>query len=292
MPGKSLMNNADKKKIRVVITGSSGRVGRQVMRELMSAGFHCTGVDVAADIQFNSDGDFLHRRADLTDFGQTVDTLSGCDVVVHLANIAYPGLYPDHRTFSDNVSMNYNVFSAASLLAIPRVVWLSSSAVAGVEAECAAPERIPITEDQPARLATSYALSKAVSESTAAYFGCRGPSSFIGVRPMLVVYPDDHERLRAEASDPTQRRWHYWSYIDIRDLTRLLRLAVEAPPMETTIINATAADSTLNRATALHCAEVFPTVPCDVSTDAFDSLFSGEKAKRILGFEPAFSWRR
>lgn len=286
------MDNSDKKAIRVAITGSSGRVGSEVMREFMSAGFRCTGVDVAAEIQFNSDGDFLYRRADLTDFGQTVDTLSGCDAVVHLANIAYPGLYPDQRTFCDNVSMNYNVFSAASLLGIPRVVWLSSAAVAGVEAECAAPERIPITEDQAPRLATPYALSKSVSESTAAYFGARGPTSFIGVRPMLVVYPDDHEQLRAEASQPAQRRWHYWSYIDIRDLTRLLRLAVEASAVETTIINATAADSTLNRATAEHCAEVFPSVTCDVSVEGFDSLFSGEKAKHLLGFEPTYSWRR
>ena len=33
-------------------------------------------------------------RADLTDYGQTVEALRGADAVVHLANIPAPGLPP------------------------------------------------------------------------------------------------------------------------------------------------------------------------------------------------------
>jgi hypothetical protein len=38
-------------------------------------------------------------------------------------------------------------------------------------------------------------------------------------------------------------------------------------------------------------AEVFPGVEFRVQVEATDSLTSGEKARRILGFVPQHSWR-
>ncbi|MDH3805914.1 MAG: NAD-dependent epimerase/dehydratase family protein, partial [Gammaproteobacteria bacterium] len=92
------MADPQSKHIRVVVTGSTGRLGREVMRAFDAAGFSCTGIDSAATVEFRKDGDFVHRRADLTDYGEAIDALSGSDVVVHLANISYPGFHPDHKT--------------------------------------------------------------------------------------------------------------------------------------------------------------------------------------------------
>ncbi|MGI9287129.1 MAG: NAD-dependent epimerase/dehydratase family protein, partial [Pseudomonadales bacterium] len=242
-------------------------------------------------IEFSDDGGFLHRRADLTDYGETIDALDGNDIVVHLANVSYPGFQPDHVTYTQNVGMNYNVFSAASLLEFRQVIWLSTANVTGINSGNNVPDRFPITEDQAPRLASAYALSKSVSEATAGYFGSVAKTSFIGVRSTLIVYPTDYDQIRADADNSDLRQWHYWSYIDVRDLTKLLLLAVQSEDTATTIINATAADTTLNDWTATHCAKHFPKTPCDIAADTVQSLFSGEKAKRLFGFEPRWSWR-
>ena len=285
------MNNSLVKDLQVIVTGSTGRLGREVLRAFEAAGFSSTGIDSAATIEFRKDGEFLHRRADLTDYGETVDALRDCDVVVHLANISYPGFHPDHTTFSQNVGMNYNVFSAASALKCRRVIWMSSANVGGIEPKALGPERFPITEDQRPRPRSAYALSKSVSESAADYFGSTTATTFVGIRSTLIVYQEDYELLKADAEDPELRHWHYWSYIDARDLTDLILLAANSTNEETTIINATAADTILNRSSAELCAEYFPRTPCDIEAKTTQSLFSGEKAKQLLGFEPRFSWR-
>jgi len=283
--------NQQTKQPRVVVTGSTGRLGREVMREFSDAGVSCTGVDALATVEFSASGDFVHRRADMTDYGETVDALRGADVVVHLANVSYPGFYPDHVTYTQNVGMNYNVFSAASSLGCRRVVWLSTANVSGVEPGVHVPDRFPITEDQAPRLSSAYALSKSVSEATAEYFGSSTNTNYLGVRSTLIMFPSDYEQLKAEAHKAEVRHWHYWAYIDVRDLTRLLLLAVMSDNDETTIINATAADTTLDEPTVEHCARYFPGTPCDIATKTMESIFSGDKAKQLLGFEPRWSWR-
>ena len=286
------MTNDLNKNLRVVVTGSTGRLGREVMNAFDKAGLACRGVDAAATVQFRPDGDFVHRKADLRNYGDTIDALRGCDVVVHLANISYPGFHPDHQTFTENVSMNYNVFSAASALNCRRVIWMSTANVSGIDTHQFLPERFPITEDQPPRMNSAYALSKSVSESIAEYFGSSNATTFVGLRSTLVVYPDDHKQLQADADDNEIRQWQYWSYIDVRDLTDLILLAATSTSDATTVVNATATDSILLRSSAEHCAEYFPDIPCDIEPRTTGSLFSGAKANQLFGFEAKRSWRQ
>ena len=131
-----------------------------------------------------------------------------------------------------------------------------------------------------------------MSESVADHLGSTTATNFVGIRSTLIVYPEDHDLLRADADNAELRQWHYWSYIDVRDLTSLILLAATSTNEETTIINATAADTILNRSSAEHCAEYFPETPCDIEANTTQSLFSGDKAKQLFGFEPRFSWRQ
>jgi len=71
-------------------------------------------------------------RADLTDYGQALQALEGAEAVVHLANIAAPGLCTPAVTLNANVAMNFNVFHAAAKLGLRRVVWASSETTLGV----------------------------------------------------------------------------------------------------------------------------------------------------------------
>src|SRR6266567_2905097 len=105
---------------KVCVTGASGKAGRAVVTDLRAHGYDVTPADVAVTRADREDG---MLRADLTDYGQAVEALSGADAVVHLANIPAPGLSTPAVTFNDNITMNFNVFQAAASLKLSRVVW-------------------------------------------------------------------------------------------------------------------------------------------------------------------------
>src|SRR4030095_1620178 len=107
---------ATEKAERVCVTGASGQAGRAVVRELLEHGYDVAMTDLAAT------GDDLEAgalRADLTDYGQAVEALRGAEAVIHLANIAAPGICTPAVTFNANITMNFNVFHATARLGPP-----------------------------------------------------------------------------------------------------------------------------------------------------------------------------
>ena len=99
---------------RVCVTGASGQAGRAVVRELLEDGY-----DVAAATREDLEAGML--RADLTDYGEALQTIEGTETVVHLANIPAPGLSTPAVTFNANVAMNLNVFWRRLLCGEPNV---------------------------------------------------------------------------------------------------------------------------------------------------------------------------
>src|SRR5262245_20564536 len=83
---------------RVAVTGGSGKAGRFVVRELQERGYDVLNLDwISAG---DAGAHFMH--VDLTNFGETIDALSGCDALVHLAAIPAPGRRPAEATFREN----------------------------------------------------------------------------------------------------------------------------------------------------------------------------------------------
>ena len=88
----------------VVVTGSSGKLGKAAVTALRQAGHRVVGLDLTVPVD---PARFV--RCDCTDFGEVMGALSGIDItggipdaVVHLAGIPMPGLASDHRTFEVN----------------------------------------------------------------------------------------------------------------------------------------------------------------------------------------------
>jgi len=107
--------------MKIVVTGSKGRLGSVVVEYARAQGAEVLGVDTIGI------GNFVdYINADVTDLGQVYDVLHGADAVVHLAAIRDPRLYPAAKTFLNNVSSSYNVHLAAAHLGIKRVVSASS----------------------------------------------------------------------------------------------------------------------------------------------------------------------
>jgi nucleoside-diphosphate-sugar epimerase len=272
---------------RVVVTGGSGKAGRAVVRDLLGHGDEVLSVDLVGSPDLACD----QIQADLTDLGQAFEVLHGADAVIHLAAIPAPRLRPDELTFRVNTTSTYNVFSAATALGLRRVVWASSETILGLPFEREQPAYAPIDEEHPAYPEFSYALSKLLSEEMARQFNRWTGVPFVGLRFSNIMEPADYEPFPAFWDDPHLRKWNLWGYVDARDVAQACRLAQRSDVGGAEVFIVAAGDTVMNRPSRELLAEVFPDVPVRGEIGEFETLLSIEKARRLLGYEPACSWR-
>jgi len=228
--------------------------------------------------------------ADLTEYGQTVECLAGQDAVVHLAAIPASGIHTEETTFRTNILSTYNVFEAARLLGLRRVVWASSETILGLPFEREQPAYVPMDEEHPPLPQSSYALAKLLSEQMAEHFNRWNGIPHVGLRFSNIMEPHDYESFPSYWADPNLRRWNLWGYVDARDVAESCRLALEADVGAEHFIVA-AADTVMNRPSRELMAEVYPAVSYQPTAGDFDTLLSIEKARKLLGYEPMWSWR-
>jgi nucleoside-diphosphate-sugar epimerase len=271
----------------VVVTGGSGKAGRAVVGELVGRGYEVLSVDTVRSAAVACE----QRQADLTDFGETVEALRGAEAVVHLAAIPAPGLRPDELTFRANTTSTYNVMSAAPLLGLARVVWASSETILGLPFEREHPAYAPVDEEHPPLPESSYALSKLVSEEMARQFSRWTGLPYVGLRFSNIMETADYERFPSFWGDASLRKWNLWGYVDARDVAQSCRLALEAGVPGAEVFIVAAADTVMNRPSRDLLTEVFLDVPLRGPLDDHGTLLSTEKARRLLGYEPRFSWR-
>ncbi len=114
---------------------------------------------------------------------------------------------------------------------------------------------------------------------------------YVGLRFSNVMEPHDYERFPGFWDDVQLRRWNLWGYVDARDVAQSCRLALEAELAGAEVFIIAAADTVMNRPSADLMAEAYPGVELREGVGEFGTLLSIEKARRQLGYEPAFSWR-
>jgi nucleoside-diphosphate-sugar epimerase len=277
---------------RVCVTGASGKAGRAVVADLREHGYDVLATDAVVSREDRDEG---MLRADLTDYGQAVEALSqaGADAVVHLANIPAPGLSTPAVTFNSNITMNFNVFQAAAALKLDRVVWASSETTLGLPFDTP-PRYAPVDEDHYPVPTSTYALSKVASETVAGHIAQWSGIPYVALRFSNIMAPEDYQLFPTFWDDPHARKWNLWGYIDQRDVALSCRLALEANTGAVTGNPAfiiAAADTVMNRPSAELLAEVFPGVKLIGDVGEFGTLLAIARAREVLGFEPAHSWR-
>jgi nucleoside-diphosphate-sugar epimerase len=275
---------------RICVTGASGQAGRAVVAGLREHGYRVTPTDVVVSRADREDG---MLQADLTDYGQAVEALTQADAVVHLANIPAPGLSTPAVTFNSNTTMNFNVFQAAAALKLSRVVWASSETTLGLPFDTP-PRYAPVDEDHYPLPTSTYALSKVASETIAGHIAQWSGIPHIALRFSNIMAPEDYQKFPSFWDDPRTRNWNLWGYIDQRDVAQSCRLALEAEATTVTGNPAfiiAAADTVMNRPSAELLAEVYPTVKLTRDVGEFGTLLAIDRAREVLGFAPAHSWR-
>jgi nucleoside-diphosphate-sugar epimerase len=279
--------------MKICVTGASGKAGQAVVAELVEHGYQVTATDMVRPAPDSpADGrkvSFL--QADLTDYGQAAEVLAGMEAVVHLANIPAPGLRTPAVTFNENITMNYNVFSAAAVTdGLSRVVWASSETTLGLPFDTP-PRYAPVDEDHYPVPTSSYALSKVASETIAGQISGWSGKPFVALRFSNIFTVEDYQELPWAWENPARRRWNLWGYIDARDAAAACRLGLEADVTGSQSFIIAAADTVMPRPSAELMGEVFPGVELRGDVPSRTTLLSIDRARKVLGFEPQHSWR-
>ena len=282
---------------RIVVTGGSGKAGRAVVHDLLEHGHEVLNVDRVPSAESRSpDSPAPFLAADLTDFGQTLEALSGgermpgVEAVVHLAAIPSPVHATADTVFRTNITSTHTVFAAAVRLGLSRVVWASSETTLGLPFD-RPPDYAPIDERHELRPESSYALSKVLGEEMARQFNRWSGIPFVGLRFSNIMERADYQRFPSFWDDPQLRKWNLWGYVDESHVAQSVRRALEADVRGAEAFIIAAADTVMRRPSRELMAEVFPGVPVDGDLDGHGTLLGIDKARRMLGYAPEFTWR-
>jgi nucleoside-diphosphate-sugar epimerase len=278
----------------IAITGAAGKTGRVVARHFLEHGYDIRAIDtIGLPGRYGELGRDLGVglfRADLTDFGQTLEAVAGCEAIVHLAAIPAPGLFPASTTFLDNTAMNYNIFAAAQQLGIQTVVWASSETTFGLPFDTP-PRYAPIDEDHYPLPTSTYALSKVVGETMATHFAEWTGGRYLALRLSNVHVESDYAAVPSYQQDFALRRWNLWGYVDARDVAQAFRLGVQSGLTGAHSFVIAAADTLMAAPNAELLADQFPDLPLTRDVGEHDTLLAIDKARTMLGYAPQFSWR-
>ena len=278
--------------MKIAVTGGSGKAGRAVIRELLEHGHDVLNIDRVPSAESSSpDSPAPFLSADLTDFGQALESLAGGErlpgiqAVVHLAAIPSPVHATPDVVFRTNITSTHVVFAAAARLGLERVVWASSETTLGLPFDDP-PAYAPLDEQAGPRPESSYALSKVLGEEMARQFNRWTGIPFVGLRFSNIMERADYERFPSFWDDPHSRKWNLWSYVDESHVGQSTRRALEAElaGAETFII--AAADTVMKQSSSKLMAEVFPDVPIRKPLAEHETLLGIDKARAMLGYEP------
>jgi nucleoside-diphosphate-sugar epimerase len=191
----------------ILVIGATGFIGPRLIKRLVARGETVVGMDVnpsAAAFGGVPIGAPV-MRGDVTRFDDVMRTIVEVkpERVINLAYGLGAGEGNPHQVFLLDVLGMDNVFEAARLAGVRRVVYASSIAVSGQQSHFG--ERL-VTEDDPVYGTSQYAMHKIFNEFQAKKYIKNYGMSITGVRPANVTGPDkvrgsvDHVQLMVDAA--------------------------------------------------------------------------------------------
>ena len=274
--------------MRVIVTGSSGLLGRHTVAALEERGHEVTGVDRIAP-----EAAHRHLAADLTDLEAALRLVRDADAVIHAAAIPRPTGHAAADVFATNVASTYNVVEAAVENRIPRLVYASSYSLLGPPFHVAPVTlSFPIDVDHPVAPQDVYALSKRIGEEIIAAAARRGQLTAISIRLSWIQTPQSFLReIASQRSDPAFGAQNLWGYVDARDAGAALCAALGADVQGHRALYLSAADSFMEEDTGGLIRAAYPDAAIVRPLIGPQSVFDLSDAKAVLGFVPRHSWR-
>ena len=234
----------------VLVTGSSGRIGKGVVKELQSRGHAVRGFDRVATAGLK---DMV--LGTLTDETAVAQAMQGVHTVIHLAAT------PDDADFLQEIVPNniigvYHVFEEAQKASVKRMIVASSGQVVWYQ-RMTGP--VPIGADVQPTPRYWYAAAKIFLEAAGRSFAEKFGMQVLAVR--LGWCP----RTKEQVEEIRVCDWAQDVYLSPNDAGRFFACAVEAPIQEKfAVVYATSKPKRL--------------------------MYDLDTAKRLVGYEPSESW--
>ena len=267
--------------MKVLLTGSRGRLGPSIEQRLMQSGHDVRGFD------FDSGDDILNAAA-------VSLAARGVDAIVHVAGIAGDRGRPASDILAVNLVGTANVLLAAEAQQVPRVVHMSSGRALGMLERD--PDYLPLDDNHRGLPSAPYALSKWLSEEMCEAFTARTGVQTLCLRPVQVFDQIDYQRALAteKSFSRPQSVWALGVHINVLDLAEAVAAAVRCKAPVHSRMLLCAADIASTQRTLELVAELAPHIPWrggqEYEADPFRALVDSSKAQQILNWRPIHPW--
>jgi nucleoside-diphosphate-sugar epimerase len=275
---------------RILVTGSSGLLGRHVGEALVRAGHAVTGLDVAPP---PDNAAWTHVTGEADTLAVVAELAMGMDALVHIAAIPRPTGRAASDVFRINMAAMYAAVEAARLARIPRFVYASSFSVLGYPffEKTIVPPYLPVDEGHPPGAQDVYAVTKWLGEEMVEAAVRRGVFSAVSLRMPWIQTPETFHAAVGPRRRQAEAARDLWAYLDARDAASAFVTAVERPVEGHLRLFLSAADSYMERPSADLVAEAYPGTPIRTPLEGTAALIDISAARQALGFAPRFSWR-
>jgi nucleoside-diphosphate-sugar epimerase len=281
--------------MKILLTGASGLIGKEVANGLVTAGFEVLATDLVKD-ELSPAQSFVVGDLVSSDFISQLDF--SCDAIVHLGSIPRPGIASDETVLHNNVIGTYHVFASAAEKKVPLVVYASSLSIYGYAwSTGTSPDYVPVDEKHPLYHFESYALSKEINERSADMWANRSETAFVGLR-----FPHTHtEALFAEMAQKMregdkeileQGAKIFWAYLDLRDAVQGIITVIKKGAKGSKTYNFAAPDTYAHKPTREMMAEFHPTSKIASSISGYDSIIDCSQWRSDFGYEPQYLLKR
>lgn len=280
--------------VRILVTGSSGLVGRAIVARLTSQGHQVVGLHRGqARSSEEPQGTIFVDVRDRDALLARLDRLGSVDAVVHAAAAMDLSLY-SAEVPTTNVLGLQNLLRGCSQIGCSRFVYLSSLTVIGK------PVTAPITEDHPTRPGTTYHATKLFGEHLVDLAGTCGIETFslritapvgCGMPTQRLLSTLVRNAMDGRDLELKGRGTRQQDYIDTRDVASAVSACLMSEEMG--LFNIGSGVPISNRSLAEICTKVLGSssnIRLNGEPDPADMeewVVSIEKARRLLNFTPA-----
>jgi len=275
--------------MKVLVTGSSGQLGSEIVATLHRVGQSVSGLDVL-------DGPHTTHQGSLTDRDFIYSAVAGSDFVIHTAALHHAHIHSHQAAeFIDtNLHGTLNVLEAAIAGGAGRVIYTSSTAIYGraIADEDAATW---VTEDVAPQPRDIYEITKWAAEQLCRDYADAGRLAVVSLR-VSRFFPEPPMRLAIN---------RLYRGLDVKDAAHAHALALNVPIDGFEVFNISARSpfsrddlKELRKNAKAAILRYYPDAEAVFSArgwtlpSTIDRVYVIERAERLLGYKPASNFKQ